>query len=186
MAGNPEIRAFFGFPPIRSVHVKSRLSCSPNIMLTAARTLRSPLLAGTKQNLRRISTTPLRGSTASPQQQPRNEAEEYLANKAARRQQRKADPTSARARHASFYTDIVPALLRVLAYGSASYFALHLLWNLLDRDEQRQLMAKQAGQLQDRIHSVTKKVHAATSSRVPSSAIPPEDQTPRKRSWWPF
>lgn len=131
---------------------------------------------------RSIATTPLRLNTA-----PRNEAEEYLANKAARRQQRQADPTSARARHASFYTEIMPALLRVFAYGSAAYFGLHLLWNLLDRDEQRQLMAKQADDLEDKIQSITQKVQAATASHDQQApATPSEQQAPQKRSWWPF
>ncbi|UZJ51612.1 hypothetical protein CBS101457_000932 [Exobasidium rhododendri] len=42
-------------------------------------------------------------------------------------------------KHKLFYRTILPPLFRVLAYGSAVYFALHLTWQYLDGNEQREL-----------------------------------------------
>lgn len=154
-----------------------------NMSVTARSSLRRARLALSIH--RSIATSALRANSTSTPRPPRNEAEDYLARKAARREERKANPTSARARHASLYTEIVPAMMRILAYGSAIYFALHLVWNLLDRDEQRQLMTKQADDLENRILSVTQKVNAANASNSPDKTESAQSQ-PRKRSWWSF
>ena len=44
-----------------------------------------------------------------------------------------AQPTS---KHRLLYSEIFPPLLRVLAYSTAAYFALHLTWGLLHRSEE--------------------------------------------------
>ncbi|WFD35159.1 hypothetical protein MCUN1_002009 [Malassezia cuniculi] len=42
-----------------------------------------------------------------------------------------------KSKHALLYREIFPSLIKVLAYSTATYFALHLTWELLDAREQR-------------------------------------------------
>ncbi|PWN47036.1 hypothetical protein IE53DRAFT_371802 [Violaceomyces palustris] len=90
--------------------------------------------------------------------------------------------TSSSNRHRLFYTDILPPMLRVLAYGSASYFALHLVWNLLDREEERESMRQG---IQDLKQTVAEK---ASSKQQPTPAPSPTETG--RPSWyqslWPF
>lgn len=122
-----------------------------------------------------------------PPQHELNEAEQYLANKAARKAERARNPTGASARHASLYSQLFPALLRILAYGSTAYFGLHLLWNVLDRDEQTKLMNQHAGSLEGTAKSLAAKVDHATQKLAPSlAAAEPGQSQPKKRWYWPF
>ncbi|TKY84633.1 hypothetical protein EX895_006535 [Sporisorium graminicola] len=118
----------------------------------------------------------------SPETEELNEAQRYLANKAARKAQRLRDPTGASARHASLYSRLFPALLRILAYGSSAYFGLHLLWNVLDRDEQTKLMNAQTNGLEATAKSIVEKVERA-KEKVEGAA---EATVSSKRWYWPF
>lgn len=130
------------------------------------------------------STSPL--SLAQPGQDAEqlNEAQRYLANKAARKAARSSNPHSASARHASLYSQLFPALLRILAYGSTAYFGLHLLWNVLDRDEQRKLMDSQTSGLEATARSLAEKVEKAKEQVAPTTTGT-EDRK-NKKWYWPF
>ncbi|PWY98320.1 hypothetical protein BCV70DRAFT_202102 [Testicularia cyperi] len=131
-------------------------------------------------------------STSTPTEEPYNEATAYLAAKAARRAHRKSDPSSAAARHASVYTEIFPSLLRIFAWGSTAYFGLHLLWNVLDRDEQRLLMQSHTSSVEANIKAVGDKLDQASSISSNTGASINADPTqskshPQNKSgWWPF
>nr|CDI54326.1 hypothetical protein BN887_00954 [Melanopsichium pennsylvanicum 4] len=125
-------------------------------------------------------------STSEPEEI--NEAQRYLANKAARKAARASDPTGASARHASLYGQLFPALLRILAYGSSAYFGLHLLWNVLDRDEQTKLMAAQTSGLEATARSIREKVDKAREalSSTTETVTPDGDTRGKKQRYWPF
>ncbi len=121
-----------------------------------------------------------------------NDAQRYLANKAARKLERTNNPTGASARHASLYSQLFPALLRILAYGSSAYFGLHLLWNVLDRDEQTKLMQAQTSGLEATARSLVEKVDKAkqkVEGAVESAVAEGKDAGEKakgKRWYWPF
>lgn len=168
----------------------------------AATTSILPLLRATSQRplltrrtpttVRTFTSTQLRSLAApqSTQEEELNQAQRYLANKAARKAARASNPTGASARHASLYSHIFPALLRILAYGSSAYFGLHLLWNVLDRDEQTKLMKAHTAGLESTARSIAEKVEQAQAkvsdagSKVVSEVK--DGQKEGKKSWWPF
>lgn len=140
---------------------------------------------------RNLSSTPSRSLAAPPpstsETEELNEAQRYLANKAARRSQRLSNPTGASARHASLYNQLFPALLRILAYGSSAYFGLHLLWNVLDRDEQTKLMNAEASGLEATARALVGKVERAKERVGGSGEEAAESTGGEKRRWyWPF
>ena len=63
-----------------------------------------------------------------------------------------------KSKHALLYREIFPPLLRVLAYSTATYFALHLTWELLDAHEQR---IKQQSEIETMRNEIRGKVQAA-------------------------
>ncbi|KAK0536410.1 Mitochondrial-processing peptidase subunit alpha [Tilletia horrida] len=85
-------------------------------------------------------------------------------------------------RHALFYRDIVPPLLRVLAYGSIVYFGLHLVWVVLDREEQDARHAGEVGLLQAEIRGLKEDVEARRTGRVGDREGKAADSKPG--SWW--
>ncbi|EPQ29944.1 uncharacterized protein PFL1_02616 [Pseudozyma flocculosa PF-1] len=103
----------------------------------------------------------------TPSSEPRNEAREYLEAKRLRKEARAGQPPS---RHALFYSDIVPPLLRILAYGSTAYFALHLLWNVLDRDEQRALADAKTDGYANTIRNLDEQIEQAKQSVTDKAA----------------
>lgn len=113
-----------------------------------------------------------------------NEAQQYLAAKAARKAARASNPTGASARHGSVYSQLFPALLRILAYGSSAYFGLHLLWNVLDRDEQTKLMNAHTEGLESTARSLAGKVEKAQEQV--RGAVEEGKEKVEKRGWWPF
>ena len=165
--------------------------------ITRSQMLRAPTSALSRNLLaqpsRTLATTPIRTLASQPPtpSQDLNEAQRYLASKAARKAQRAADPTAASARHASLYSQLFPALLRILAYGSTAYFGLHLLWNVLDRDEQTKLMTAQAEGLEATAKSLAEKVDKAerrVGKAVESTAdsLAQKETGAKKRWYWPF
>ncbi|KAK0545629.1 hypothetical protein OC861_005196 [Tilletia horrida] len=80
-------------------------------------------------------------------------------------------------RHALFYRDIVPPLLRVLAYGSIVYLGLHLTWVVLDREEQDTRHTAEITILQDEIKKLRRSV--VTEAQEGLEQVP---EAPR--SWW--
>lgn len=114
----------------------------------AVRLLRLPsqrVAAVTQQSLLLHSSAARR---EQPPTEPRNEALEYLERKRQRKANAANQPPS---RHALFYRDIIPPFLRVIAWGSSAFFAMHLVWNLLDRDEQRVLVERRHKEYEEQI-----------------------------------
>ena len=58
-----------------------------------------------------------------------------------------------KSKHVLLYREIFPPLIRVLAYSTATYFALHLTWELLDAREQRIKQETEISSLQSEIHA---------------------------------
>ena len=58
-----------------------------------------------------------------------------------------------KSKHALLYREIFPPLIRVLAYSTATYFALHLTWELLDAREQRIKQEREISSLQSEIRA---------------------------------
>lgn len=150
-------------------------------------------------NARTVSSSPARllaqpptsstNSSSDPEREHLNEAQRYLERKATRKADRARDPTSASARHASLYSQLFPALLRILAYGSSAYFGLHLLWNVLDRDEQTKLMHSQTTRLEDAARSIAHKVDKAQQQMTSTASAVASDTAEgksNKRWYWPF
>lgn len=80
-------------------------------------------------------------------------------------------------------------MLRILAYGSSAYFGLHLLWNVLDRDEQTKLMNAQTLGLEATAKSIVEKVDTAkqqVAGAVSGAASEAEHKAGKKRWYWPF
>ncbi|SPO32505.1 uncharacterized protein UTRI_04249 [Ustilago trichophora] len=162
-------------------------STSAPVLRVTTRTLTSRLVAQ-----RTFISTPSRSLAQPPSQSEAdqlNEAQRYLADKAARKAARASNPTGASARHASLYSQLFPALLRILAYGSSAYFGLHLLWNVLDRDEQTKLMNAQTSGLEATAKSIVEKVDTAkqqVGDAVSGAASEAEHKAGKKRWYWPF
>lgn len=49
--------------------------------------------------------------------------------------------TGGKSRHALVYREIFPPMFRVLAYSTATYFAMHLLWVTLATEEEKRAQA---------------------------------------------
>lgn len=62
-------------------------------------------------------------------------------------------PEPPKSKHKLVYREIWPPLIRVLAYSSGVYFALHLGWQYLDGQEQRQLEQDVRAELEAQIRS---------------------------------
>lgn len=167
-----------------------------NMLRTAS--IASPRSSVLRPAARSLSSTAFRrlaqpSAPSETETEQLNEAQRYLASKAARKAQRASNPHAASARHASLYSQLFPALLRILAYGSSAYFGLHLLWNVLDRDEQTKLMNSQTGALEATAKSIAAKVdkavgqvgEAASSSKA-SWPNAQADKTTKKPWYWPF
>ena len=75
-------------------------------------------------------------------------------------------------RHKLFYRDIVPPLFRVLAYGSAVYFTLHLTWQYLDGREQKALETQ-----------VREEMEAQVRQKLESQGVV-DRQTGATKGWW--
>ena len=169
-------------------------STSTSVLSTASRSLTLPVAQLTSAHTRTFTSTRSffaqpPPSQSHPETEELNEAQRYLANKAARKAERAGNPTGASARHASLYSQLFPALLRVLAYGSSAYFGLHLLWNVLDRDEQTQLMNAQTTGLEATARSIAEKVDKAkqqVTSTASAIASEGEEKGGKKRWYWPF
>lgn len=163
---------------VRSIQTKMRPLPRPSVVQTCTRTLSSTCS-------RPLAQPP---SQSQNESEELNEAQRYLANRAARKAQRATNPTGASARHASLYSQLFPALLRILAYGSSAYFGLHLLWNILDRDEQTQLMTTQTSALEATARSIAAKVDKAVHQADAAAPSPDAQATSNaKRPWyWPF
>lgn len=80
-------------------------------------------------------------------------------------------------RHVLFYRDIVPPLLRVLAYGSIVYFGLHLTWVVLDREEQD---ARHAGE----VKSLQAEIRSLKDQAVRKAGSTSEGAKEKAKSWW--
>lgn len=77
-------------------------------------------------------------------------------------------------RHKLFYRDIVPPLVRVLAYGSIVYFSLHLTWQYLDGREQKQL--------EDQVRS---ELEAQVRQKLESKGVVEKQANSQSgKSWW--
>ncbi|KAF6766845.1 hypothetical protein PSEUBRA_000798 [Kalmanozyma brasiliensis GHG001] len=169
-------------------------SSTARLLRVASINVTRPLLL--RPPARAFTSTPSRTLAAPPSSQSEteelNEAQRYLASKAARKLDRSQNPTGSSARHASLYSQLFPALLRILAYGSSAYFGLHLLWNVLDRDEQTELMNAQTSGLEstarslvEKVDQAKEKVQGAVSSAV-SDAQEGAEKAKGKRWYWPF
>lgn len=49
------------------------------------------------------------------------------------------------------FSQVWPALLRCLAYGSVSYFSLHLAWQYMDSVEQRDKMEEERRRMEEAV-----------------------------------
>lgn len=161
--------------------------------LPASSSSARPLARSFTTNPPRFLAQPPSPSTSSASEEELNEAQRYLADKAARKAYRQQNPTSASARHASLYSQLFPALLRILAYGSTAYFGLHLLWNVLDRDEQTKLMEGQrkgleatARSLAEKVDRATERVSAKAGEVVGKTEAKVEGESGKKKWYWPF
>lgn len=92
------------------------------------------------------------------------------------------DPNSASARHKSFYSDILPPFLRVLAYGSASYFALHLTWTVLKDGEIKQEREQEIDGLQKVVKESREKILKMREQVVADEGK--VEETSSGKSWW--
>lgn len=67
-------------------------------------------------------------------------------------------------KHRLVYREIWPPLIRVLAYGSAVYFSLQLLWQYLDGLEQARLEADVRRELEEEVRKEMEKRAAQTET----------------------
>lgn len=175
--------------PFASSSSTGALLRAASINITRPLLLRPPTRAFTSSPSRSLAAPP---PPTQSETEELNEAQRYLANKAARKLDRSNNPTGASARHASLYSQLFPALLRILAYGSSAYFGLHLLWNVLDRDEQTKLMNAQTSGLESTARSLVEKVDQAkerVQGAVCSAVSEGKEEAEKakgKRWYWPF
>lgn len=83
---------------------------------------------------------------------------------------RSTEPPS---KHKLVYRQIFPPLIRVLAYGSAVYFSLHLVWQYLDGKEQKRLEDE-----------VRLEMEAQVRQKLESSGMVESQGTRNDNSWW--
>lgn len=135
---------------VPSVRLASQAYLGPSQGLIS-RLSSSVLLISQRQNS--TSTSPPSPSAAPSPAQTQVQAQ--AQGQAAATAQRPATSDTAerndRRRHGYFYRDILPPFLRVLAYGSAAYFALHLAWQYLDGREQKQLEEEVRRELEEEV-----------------------------------
>ena len=58
-----------------------------------------------------------------------------------------------KSQHTFLYTDIFPPMMRVLAYSTAAYFAMHLMWVTLASAEERRAQAAEIEGLRTEIRA---------------------------------
>lgn len=51
------------------------------------------------------------------------------------------------------YREIFPPMIRVLAYSTGAYFAMHLAWVLLKSEEEKRVQSSELGDLRDEIRA---------------------------------
>lgn len=56
-----------------------------------------------------------------------------------------------KSKHALLYSEVVPPVFRVLAYSTAAYFGLHLVWLTLKNREETEAQAADIAQLRTEI-----------------------------------
>lgn len=61
--------------------------------------------------------------------------------------------TGGKSRHALVYREIFPPMFRVLAYSTATYFAMHLLWVTMATEEERRAQAAELEDLRGEIRA---------------------------------
>lgn len=61
--------------------------------------------------------------------------------------------TGGKSRHALVYSEIFPPMFRVLAYSTATYFAMHLMWVTLASAEERRAQAAEIEGLRTEIRA---------------------------------
>lgn len=74
-----------------------------------------------------------------------------LHTSASRDSTRRTPPTPPPPQSPLTFGDVWPALLRCLAYGSVSYFSLHLAWQYMDASEQRDKMEVERRQMEEAV-----------------------------------
>lgn len=58
-----------------------------------------------------------------------------------------------KSQHTFLYTDIFPPMMRVLAYSTAAYFAMHLTWLKLKNEEEKRAQTREMTQLRDEVRT---------------------------------
>ena len=71
----------------------------------------------------------------------------------------RGDEPPPKSKDALMYRELFPPILRVLAYSTAAYFALHLTWSLLER---REVQERQDAELQSLQSEIRHAVESAT------------------------
>lgn len=71
----------------------------------------------------------------------------------------RGDAPPPKSKDALMYRELFPPILRVLAYSTAAYFALHLTWSLLER---REVKERQDAELQSLQSEIRHAVESAT------------------------
>ncbi|KAL4399361.1 hypothetical protein ACI68E_003740 [Malassezia pachydermatis] len=62
-------------------------------------------------------------------------------------------PPPPKSKHALLYSDIFPPMFRVLAYSTATYFALHLAWTYLRNEEEARAQDAEITELREAIRT---------------------------------
>jgi hypothetical protein len=122
----------------------------------------------------RIGSTPLRyitsypsirsqssSSTTTPSPSPESNIPPHRRN------------TGPPSNHKLFYRDIVPPLFRVLAYGSAVFLSLQLIWQYLDGLEQKKLEEQ-----------VRTEMEAQVRQKLENRGVAKSDIKAQGKSWW--
>lgn len=144
----------------------------PGLMMQQQMSLSSVRLQGkavfsTYTSLRKQSNTSTSASASSP---PTSPTAETLTSQVPPHRRSNKPPS----RHKLFYRDIVPPLVRVLAYGSIVYFSLHLTWQYLDGREQKQL--------EDQVRS---ELEAQVRQRIENKGVVERQGSSQSgKSWW--
>lgn len=89
-------------------------------------------------------------------------------------------PPAGKSRHVLFYRDILPPMVRVLAYGSAVYFAAHLAWTYLDAQEQRTLEAYERTALEKLVREKRLGEQQLDKAKAVADKVKGE-----AKGWWP-
>ncbi|CAO1629865.1 unnamed protein product [Sympodiomycopsis kandeliae] len=125
------------------------------------------------------SSAPLSQSRPSPQSPPPPQENPRPSR----------EPGGSHEKHRLFYREFYPPLFRCLVYGTLSYFTLHLIWQILDGQEQDFLRTEEKNVLQDGIKELREKA-GDTVDKVKDlkEGIKDEVETEKKKSgaWWRF